>query len=72
MSFYIALWKSVQDTNVFVAALRNQEGASAEVLDRCLALEDQAVMGAALFAEYEQLVQRESFVAGRAGDNGGT
>jgi len=50
----------VQDTNVFVVALRSQEGASAEVLDRCLALEDQAVMGAALFAEYEQLVQRKS------------
>jgi predicted nucleic acid-binding protein len=45
-----------QDTNVFVAALRSQEGASAKVLDRCLAHEDQAVMGAALFAEYEQLV----------------
>jgi hypothetical protein len=25
----------VQDTNVFVAALRSQEGASADVLDRC-------------------------------------
>jgi predicted nucleic acid-binding protein len=48
----------VQDTNVFVAALRSQEGASAEVLDRCLARDDQAVMGAALFAEYEELVQR--------------
>src|ERR1019366_6991117 len=50
----------VQDTNVFVAALRSQEGASAEVLDRCLARDDQAVMGAALFAEYEELVQRDS------------
>jgi len=34
----------VQDTNVFVAALRSQEGASAEVLDRCLAHDDQAIM----------------------------
>jgi len=50
----------VQDTNVFVAALRSHEGASAEVLDRCLARDDQAVMGAALFAEYEELVKRES------------
>ena len=50
----------VQNTNVFVAALRSQEGASAEVLDRCLALKDQAVMGAGLLAEYEELVQRES------------
>ncbi|HEY4414082.1 MAG TPA: PIN domain-containing protein [Verrucomicrobiae bacterium] len=54
----------VQDTNVFVAALRSQEGASAEVLDRCLAHEDQAVMGAALFAEYEELIQRESLWRG--------
>ena len=50
----------MQDTNVFVAALRSSEGASAEVLDRCLARADQAVMGAALFAEYEELVHRES------------
>jgi predicted nucleic acid-binding protein len=54
----------VQDTNVFVAALRSQAGASAEVLDRCLAREDQAVMGEALFAEYEELVQRESLWRG--------
>jgi predicted nucleic acid-binding protein len=50
----------VQDTNVFVAALRSEEGASAEVLDRCLALKDEAVMGAALLAEYEELIHRES------------
>jgi predicted nucleic acid-binding protein len=54
----------VQDTNVFVAALRSQEGASAEVLDRCLALDDQAVMGAALFAEYDELVHREKLWRG--------
>lgn len=50
----------MQDTNVFVAALRSQEGASAEVLDRCLARDDQAVMGEALLAEYEELMHRES------------
>jgi predicted nucleic acid-binding protein len=50
----------VQDTNVFVGALRNKGSASANVLDRCLACEDQAIMGAALFAEYEQLVRRKS------------
>lgn len=49
---------------MFVAALRSAEGASAEVLDRCLAREDQAVMGAALFAEYEELVHRESLRQG--------
>ncbi len=50
----------VQDTNVFIAALRSIEGASAEVLDRCLAREDQAIMGDALFAEYEDLIRRET------------
>jgi len=54
----------VQDTNVFVAALRSPEGASAEVLDRCLAHKDQAFMGAALFAEYEELIQRENLWRG--------
>lgn len=54
----------VQDTNVFVAALRSQEGASAEVLDRCLALADQAVMGANLLAEYEELIHRASLWRG--------
>jgi predicted nucleic acid-binding protein len=54
----------VQDTNVFVAALRSQAGASAEVLDRCLALEDQAVMGANLLAEYEDLIRRETLWRG--------
>ena len=49
----------VQDTNVFVAALRSREGTSAEVLDRCLARDDQAVIGAALFAEYEDVAHRE-------------
>jgi hypothetical protein len=34
----------VQDTNLFVAALRSHARASAEVLDRCLALDDQAVI----------------------------
>jgi predicted nucleic acid-binding protein len=54
----------VQDTNVFVAALRSEAGAGAEVLDRCLARDDQAVMGAALIAEYEELVQRKGFRRG--------
>ena len=34
----------VQHTNVFVAALRSLEGASAKVLERCLAHDDPAVM----------------------------
>ena len=54
----------VQDTNVFVAAIRSPDGASAEVLDRCLSLQDQAVMGAALFGEYEELINKESLWRG--------
>ena len=54
----------VQDTNVFVAALRSLEGASANVLDRCLAGADQAALGAALFSEYEELIHREALWRG--------
>lgn len=49
---------------MFVSALRSQEGASAEVMDRCLAREDQAVMGATLLAEYEELSHRDSLWRG--------
>jgi hypothetical protein len=50
----------VQDTNVFVSALRSQDGASAAVLDRCLALIDQAYLGTSLYLEYEELISRDS------------
>ena len=50
----------MQDTNVFVSALRSQDGASAAVLDRCLALIDQAYLGASLYLEYEELISRDS------------
>ena len=54
----------VQDTNVFVSALKSEEGASAVVLDRCLAQKDQAFLGAALYLEYEELIGRESLWEG--------
>ena len=54
----------VQDTNVFVSALKSEEGASAVVLDRCFAQKDQAFMGAALYLEYEELISRESLWEG--------
>ncbi|MEX1118753.1 MAG: PIN domain-containing protein [Terrimicrobiaceae bacterium] len=51
----------VQDTNVFVSALRRGGGASALVMDRCLSRKDQAFLGAALYAEYEDLISRVEF-----------
>ena len=50
----------VQDTNVFVAALRSVEGTSAQVLDRALAVLDQAYLGTALLLEYEEIIHRQS------------
>jgi predicted nucleic acid-binding protein len=50
----------VQDTNVFIAALRSSNGASAGVLDRCLARLDQPWMGAALLGEHEEKTADDS------------
>jgi len=49
----------VVDTNVFVSALIRGEGASREVLRRCLRRELEPLMGAALFAEYESVLSRD-------------
>lgn len=49
----------VVDTSVFVAALLGPEGASREVLRRCLTGKYQPLMGTALFCEYEALLSRE-------------
>lgn len=46
------------DTNVFVSALIRDEGASREVLRRCLRRQLDPLMGPALFAEYESLLGR--------------
>jgi predicted nucleic acid-binding protein len=54
----------VQDTNVFIAALRSLEGASAQVLDRALALLDQAYLGTALLLEYEDIIHRKALWRG--------
>lgn len=50
----------VVDTNVFVSALIRSEGASREVIRRCLKTRLEPLMGAALFAEYEALLGRET------------
>jgi putative PIN family toxin of toxin-antitoxin system len=53
----------VIDTNVFDSALLNQNGAPREVLRLALRGEVQPVFSAALFAEYEDVLARESLLA---------
>ena len=54
----------VVDTNVFVAAVSSPDGASREVLRRCLLDRYEPLMGQALSAEYESVLARaEPFAA---------
>jgi putative PIN family toxin of toxin-antitoxin system len=54
----------VADTNVFVAAVSSPDGASREVLRRCLLDRYEPLMGQALLAEYESVLSRsETFAA---------
>ena len=53
----------VIDTNVFVAAVRSREGAPRQVLRLALRREIIPVFGNALFAEYEDLLGRETLFA---------
>ena len=54
----------VVDTNVFVAAVSSPDGASREVLRRCLLDRYEPLMGQALLAEYESVLARaEPFAA---------
>lgn len=48
----------VIDTNIFVSALLNEAGAPREVLRLALIRQVQPVFGAALFAEYEDVLAR--------------
>jgi putative PIN family toxin of toxin-antitoxin system len=50
----------VIDTNVFVSALLNQNGAPRDVLRLALRRDVQPVFSAALFAEYEDVLARKS------------
>lgn len=50
----------VLDTNVFVAAVLSAEGASREVLRRCLLGRCEPLMGQALFVEHEAVLSRAS------------
>lgn len=49
----------VVDTSVFVSACIGAAGASREILRRCLLRKYSPLMGAALFAEYEDVLSRE-------------
>ena len=48
----------VVDTNVFIAAVSSPDGASREVLRRCLLGRYEPIMGQALLAEYESVLSR--------------
>jgi len=50
----------VVDTSVFIAAVGSPDGASREVLRRCLEGEYEPVMGQALLSEYEAVLDREA------------
>lgn len=49
----------VLDTNILVAALQNQGSVARTILRLCLNGEIQTLIGAALFAEYEDVLSRE-------------
>ena len=51
--------KMVVDTNVFVGALIRRQGANRELLRQCLQGQYQPLMGNALFAEYEEVINRD-------------
>jgi len=57
----------VVDTNVFIAAAGSPDGASREVLRRCLRGDYTPLVGEALFLEYESVLRRpEPFAKSRA------
>jgi predicted nucleic acid-binding protein len=59
----------VVDTNVFVAAVSSPDGASREVLRRCLLGRYEPLMGQALLIEYESVLARaEPFAASPIGE----
>ncbi len=53
----------VIDTNVFIAALLSAEGASREVLRKCFQGQYKPLMGAALYWEYEDIIERQEIKA---------
>lgn len=58
------MMRIVVDTNVLVAAVSSPDGASREVLRRCLLGLYEPLMGQALFTEYESVLARTEPFAG--------
>lgn len=54
----------VVDTNILVSAILSPDGASREVLRRCLTGKAQPLVGNALFTEYEDVLSRDRLFAG--------
>jgi putative PIN family toxin of toxin-antitoxin system len=52
----------VVDTGVFISALIGSRGPSRELVRRCLLGDYQALMGNALFCEYESVMKREEIL----------
>jgi putative PIN family toxin of toxin-antitoxin system len=52
--------KVVVDTNIFVSALMNADGAPRQVIRLCLERSLSALMGNALFSEYEDVCGRQN------------
>ncbi|MBK1816598.1 putative toxin-antitoxin system toxin component, PIN family [Luteolibacter yonseiensis] len=53
----------VVDTNVFIGAILSPAGQNREILRACLSGRVRAIMGAALFHEYEDLLSRPELMA---------
>jgi putative PIN family toxin of toxin-antitoxin system len=54
--------KIVVDTNVFIGAIISSQGLNRELVRRCLLGEYQPLMGNALFAEYESVMERKEII----------
>ena len=53
----------VIDTNVFIGSLISPGGSNREMIRRCLRREYQPLMGNALAAEYESVMERQEIIA---------
>ena len=61
--YRVAVNRIVVDTNVLVSAILSPDGASRDVVRRCLAGQAQPLVGNALFLEYEDVLSRNALFA---------